>query len=77
LRRHIEASRNFFNDYVAAGLLPDIDPLYLQSMIGGGGQIIIGQFRLWRRAARTDATVRDFAEAYVNALITALARPLP
>lgn len=75
LRRHIESSRRFFNSYIAAGILPDIDPLYLQNMVAGGGQLMIGQYRLWRRAARTDATARDFAAAYVEALIAVMARP--
>lgn len=75
LRRHIASARAFYLRLMRAGVLPDIDTVFLQNLIAGGGQLLLGQYELWRAATGSDRTPEQFAEFYVDNLMKILARP--
>lgn len=72
LRRHIAGARAFYRRLIRAGILPDIDTVFLQNLIAGGGQLFLGQYELWRTATEADASPEDFAESYVANLMRLL-----
>jgi AcrR family transcriptional regulator len=74
LRRHISAARGYYRRLIRAGVLPDVDPIILQNLIAGGGQLLLGQYELWRTATESTTTPEQFAEAYVTDLMRILAR---
>lgn len=75
LRRHIAAARSYYRRLIRAGVLPDIDTVFLQNLIAGGGQLLLGQYELWRAATESDRSAEDFADFYVTNLVRVLARP--
>lgn len=75
VRRHIAAARSFYRRLIRVGVLPDIDTVFLQNLIAGGGQLLLGQYELWRTATESDRSPDDFAEFYVVNLMAILARP--
>ena len=75
LRRHIAGARAYYRRLIRAGVLPDIDTVFLQNLIAGGGQLLLGQYELWRTATQSDRTPAEFAEFYVTNLMRMLARP--
>lgn len=72
LRRHIAGARAFYRRLMHAGVLPDIDTVFLQNLIAGGGQLFLGQYELWRTATESTGTPEDFAESYVANLMRML-----
>lgn len=69
LRKHVLMTRMRYDQLVAAGVLPDVDPLFLQNLIAGGGQLLLGQYQLWRTATRSQQTPEEFADFYVDNLV--------
>ena len=72
LRRHVATARAYYERLMAAGVLPRIDPTILQNILAGGGQLMIGQYQIWRITLQTDATPADFARKYVDNLLQLL-----
>lgn len=72
LKRHIAGARNYYRRLIRAGVLPDVDTIILQNLLAGGGQLLLGQYELWRTATETSNTPEQFAEAYVTDLIRIL-----
>jgi len=72
LRRHIATARRYYRMLIRAGVLPDVDTIVLQNLIAGGGQLLLGQYELWRTATESTASPGQFAEAYVADLIRIL-----
>lgn len=73
VRRHVRFARAYYRQLIAAGVLPEVDTVFLQNMIAGGGQLLVGQHRLWSAATNASMTQDDFAELYVKNLILLLA----
>lgn len=72
LRRHIAGARHFYRRLMAAGILPEMDTVFLQNLIAGGGQLFLGQYELWRTATGSSASPEDFADSYVANLMRLL-----
>lgn len=72
LRRHIAAARGFYRRLIDAGVLPDMDTIFLQNLIAGGGQLLLGQYELWRVATGSDRTPAQWAEFYAQSLLRVL-----
>lgn len=75
LRRHIASARSYYQRLMRAGVLPEIDTVFLQNLIAGGGQLLLGQYELWRAATGSQRSAEEFAEFYVENLMRMLARP--
>jgi TetR/AcrR family transcriptional regulator len=75
LRRHIAGARGFYRRLIAAGVLPDMDTVFLQNLIAGGGQLLLGQYELWRTATGSDRTPAEWARFYVRNLLALLRGP--
>lgn len=73
LRRHIDGMREFFVRLKNAGVAPDIDPVIYQTIMTGGGQLIIGQSQLWSTAGDLDLQASDFVTKYADAALALLA----
>lgn len=74
LRKHVLMTRMRYDQLSAAGVLPDVDPLFLQNLIAGGGQLLLGQYQLWRTATRSQQTPEQFADFYVDNLVRTFQR---
>lgn len=74
LGRHLAATERFLDALHAAGVLRSRDSFMVQALIGGGAQLLLGQFALWHatdtRADDTDALI----EAYVAEVLDLFVR---
>ena len=75
LRRHIAGARGFYRRLIRAGVLPDMDTVFLQNLIAGGGQLLLGQYELWRAATQSERSPADWASFYVGNLLALLSGP--
>lgn len=73
LKRHIALARGYYRRLIDAGVLPDVDTIILQNLLAGGGQLLLGQYELWRAATGTLRSPEAFADAYVADMIRIIA----
>jgi TetR/AcrR family transcriptional regulator len=79
LRRHVDSARGYFGALVKKGVVPDIDPVVFQNILAGGGQLLIGQEKLWQITLGDAEPPIDFAKIYVEGflkLISANRQPI-
>lgn len=74
LRRHIEVMRGYLSRLTNAGVIPDVDPVIFQTLITGGGQLLIGQHQLWQDAVEISPRDAEFRANYVEHMIELLTR---
>ncbi|MBV7266136.1 TetR/AcrR family transcriptional regulator [Erythrobacter ani] len=74
LRRHIEVMRDYLSQLTNAGVIPDVDPVIFQTLITGGGQLLIGQHQLWQDAVEISPRDAEFRANYVKHMIELLTR---
>jgi len=70
LRRHLTATVGYLGTLHTAGVLRGRDSFMTQALIGGGAQLLLGQFALWhatdKHAEETDALI----EEYISEVLT-------
>lgn len=70
LKRHIDAAHPLFTALMDAGVVKKQDMLVFQTLLTGGGQLLIGQFQLWLEATGEDPRDPQFRENYADAIIS-------
>ena len=73
LKRHVDFMRGYLLELTARGVVASIEPLYLQTLLTGGGQLLIGQAELWEAAAGVDSRTEEFAREYAAQVTNVIA----
>ncbi len=74
LRRHIELMHKYQRRLIEACVIPEMDSVIFQTILAGGGQLLIGQYQLWRIAIGSEDSVEDFIQSHVAGLMRLLDR---
>ncbi len=72
LKRHTEAMKAYFLELVEAKVVPEMDPVFFQTILTGGGQLLIGQHQLWNEATGIDPQASTFINDYTQSMMTIL-----
>lgn len=72
MRRHVRTFEAFARTCGEAGLLPKSNPVFIQNLLAGGGQVMLGLGPLWRAVTPDAAIGEDEIPAYVDTVMALL-----
>lgn len=73
VRRHVDVMHGYIMKLMGKGIVASVEPLFLQTLMTGGGQLLIGQAELWASAAGMDTRSEEFARRYAKQVMEVIA----
>lgn len=74
LSKHVASFEKYARNLIEAGVVANVDPLFLQNMLTGGVQISLASEPLWSAAIGVQSRAPEFVDQYLDAVL-GLVRP--